>query len=172
MKFNLKQSIDILNRTPKVFRTLLEDLPKEWIRNNEGDHTWSPFDVLGHLIQGEKTDWIPRTKIILQRLDKPFQPFDRFAQFEKSKGKNLDQLLEEFENLRIENIKTLVNFKITEEDLRLTGTHPAFGTITLENLIATWTVHDLNHISQITRVMAKQYKDEVGPWKQYLKILQ
>ncbi|MEM6735120.1 MAG: DinB family protein [Bacteroidota bacterium] len=172
MKFNLEQSIDILKRTPEVLKTLLKDLPKEWARNNEGDHTWSPFDVLGHLIQGEETDWMPRTKIILQRKNKPFQPFDRFAQFEKSKGKNLDQLLKKFENLRSKNIKTLENFKITEEDLKLTGTHPAFGTITLENLIATWTVHDLNHIFQITRVMGKQYKDEVGPWKQYLKILQ
>ncbi|MEM8939027.1 MAG: DinB family protein [Bacteroidota bacterium] len=172
MKFNLEQSIDILKRTPEVLKTLLKDLPKEWVRNNEGDHTWSPFDVLGHLIQGEETDWMPRTKIILQRKNKPFQPFDRFAQLEKSKGKNLDQLLKKFENLRSKNIKTLENFKITEEDLKLTGTHPAFGTITLENLIATWTVHDLNHIFQITRVMGKQYKDEVGPWKQYLKILQ
>ncbi len=171
MKFNLEQSMNIPKKTPYVLKHLLKDLPEELVLNNEGENTWSPFDVVGHLIHGEETDWIPRAECILQKRQEPFHPFDRFAQFEKSKGKNLNQLLDEFEKKRMSNIEKLSSFNISEEDLTLRGTHPALGTVTLKNLLATWTAHDMNHIVQITRVIAKNYQKEVGPWQAYLKIL-
>lgn len=172
MEFNLAKSIEILERTPQVLKTLLEGLSDEWIFNNEGEETWSPFDVLGHLIHGEKTDWIARMEIILSdKDDKTFTPFDRFAQFEESKGKTLLQMLKEFEDLRKRNLITLKSKNITSEDLTRKGMHPALGQVTLENLLSTWAVHDLGHIAQITRVMAKQYIDEVGPWREFLPIL-
>ncbi|MEO1049738.1 MAG: DinB family protein [Bacteroidota bacterium] len=172
MKFNLAASIDILERTPSVLNTLLSGLSEDWTMHNEGPETWSPYDVMGHLIHGEQTDWIPRTEIILSDSeDKRFTPFDRFAQFEASKGKSLQDLLSEFEHLRGENIAKLKAFNLTEEDLIKTGTHPAFGDITLKDMLSAWTVHDLGHIVQISRVMAKQYIEEVGPWTQYLAVL-
>ena len=143
---------------------LLLNLSDRWTRPNEGGETWSAFDIVGHLIHGEKTDWIPRAAIILSsNPTKEFEAFDRFAQFEESKGKSLLQLLEEFKLLREKNIQLLLSMEINEEKLSLTGTHPDFGVVTLSQLLATWVVHDLNHIAQVTRVMAKQYKDEVGP---------
>ncbi len=172
MKFDLSAALEILERTPKVLETLLGGISDEWAQSNEGIETWSPYDIVGHFIHGEKTDWIPRMKIILKDIeDKQFAPFDRFAQFENSKGKSLNELLEEFKALRKENIKTLRLNHISSSQLIQTGIHPAFGEVNLSQLLSTWVVHDLNHISQITRVMAKQYSDEVGPWKEYLGIL-
>ena len=172
MKFELDRSYQILERTPAVLKTLLNDLEKGWIINNEGPETFSPYDVVGHLIHGEKTDWAARTKIILEfGLSKPFVSWDRFAQFEESKGKTLSQLLNEFEKVRIENVKWLRSLKLTETDLDKKGMHPKLGEVTLRNLLSTWVVHDLTHIAQITRVMAKQYKEEMGPWPEFFRIL-
>ena len=139
---------------------------------NEGENTWSPYDVVGHLIHGENTDWLPRTKIILQQgADTAFVPYDRFAQFENSKGKSLQELLSEFKILRKANIDELKYLNIGSEELKLTGIHPEFGGVTLKQLLSAWVVHDLGHIVQISRVMAKQYKEETGPWTKYLKVL-
>lgn len=172
MQFDLKKSLDILTRTPYVLDTLIGGIDDEWIHNNEGKDTWSPFDIVGHLIHGERTDWIPRTNLILSDSPtKEFESFNRFAQFEESKGKTLHQLLDTFKILRKENIFVLKSKNITGEDLSKKGVHPAFGEVTLKQLLATWTAHDLSHLAQIARVMAKQYTHEVGPWKQYLPIL-
>jgi len=172
MNFNLTNSIEILERTPSVLTSLLSGINNEWIQSNEGEETWSPFDVLGHLIHGEKTDWMARLEIILSdSTAKTFTPFDRFAQFEESKGKTIQQLLINFEQFRKQNLTLLKSKNITEQDLQRTGIHPAFGTVTLEHLLATWVAHDLGHIAQICRVMAKQYKNDVGPWREYLPIM-
>jgi hypothetical protein len=152
---------------------MLEGLPDDWIYSNEGEGTWSPFDVVGHLIHGEKTDWITRAKLIMEYGDtKKFAPFDRQAQLKENENKSLAMLLDEFEAIRMENIQHLTALVKTEQDLDRVGKHPDLGKVTLRELIATWTVHDLNHISQIARVMSKYYEDEVGPWKAYLGILQ
>ncbi len=172
MEFELHKAIAVLTRTPQVLHNLLLDLPQEWTHRNEGPDTWSPFDIVGHLIHGEQTDWLPRTRIILGDADdKTFVPFDRFAQFEQSKGKSLDALLEEFERLRNENLIQLKALNLSENDLNKQGTHPELGPVKLKELLAAWVTHDLGHIVQISRVMAKQYKDEVGPWTQYISIL-
>ena len=172
MNFDLSKSYEILERTPIVLKALLSNLDDEWIMNNEGPETFSPFDVMGHLIHGEKTDWATRTKIILESgLSKPFTPWDRFAQFETSRGKTLQQLLEEFETLRKENLAWLKSLNLSETYFDKKGMHPSLGEVTLKNLLATWVVHDLTHIAQITRVMAKQYKDEMGPWPEFFRIL-
>jgi len=172
MLFSLHHAIEILSRTPATLTSLLAGLSEPWIKNNEGPETWSPYDVVGHLIHGERTDWMPRLKIILELGEsRPFDPFDRFAQFEASKGKSLSELLETFATLRRQNLATLKQLNLTEEHFKLKGTHPDFGPVTLGQLLATWVVHDLNHLSQIARVMAKQYVDEVGPWVSYLSIL-
>lgn len=172
MNFDVNKSIDILQRTPVVLVSLLENITDEWAFTNEGPDTFSPFDVLGHLVHGEKTDWIARMEIILSdKSDKTFEPFDRFAQFEESKGKTMNQLLSEFKTLRNKNIGILQSKNLTESDLNKIGMHPSLGEVTLKDLLATWTVHDLGHIAQITRVMSKNYKEEVGPWLDYLPIL-
>lgn len=173
MKFELDRSIEILERTPEVLEKMLAGLSDAWIYSHEGPESWGPYDVIGHLIHGEKTDWIPRMEIILAASgdNKKFQPFDRFAQFENSKGKTLSELLIEFKSLRSENLKKLRAKKLGDNDLTKTGIHPAFGKVTLHQLLSTWTVHDLTHIVQISRVMAKQYEADVGPWKEYLGIL-
>ena len=172
MRFDLEESIEILSRTPKVIRTLLEELPQDWTSNNEGENTWSPFDVVGHLIHGEETDWIPRIEIILdQGKNLTFTPFDRFAQFEKSKGKDLIQLLDEFEEKRNQNIDMLKSKNLSQNDLELPGIHPELGPVKLKEVIAAWVVHDLGHIAQISRVMAKQFKFEIGPWTKYMRIV-
>lgn len=171
-KFSIQKSIAVLERTPFVIEMLLRDLPEDWTVNNEGEGTWSPYDIVGHLIHGEKTDWIPRMKIILSDSEnKTFQPFDRFAQFNDSKGKTLSELLVEFKLRRKASVEILNSQKITEDQLGRTGVHPKFGSVTLKELLATWVAHDLNHIGQIVRVMAKQYHNEVGPWKEFLGIL-
>ena len=172
MNFNIQSAIQILERTPFVVETMLRDLDSEWITRNEGGETWSPFDVVGHYIHGEKTDWLPRMKIILSKdTDKHFIPFDRFAQFEDSKGKSINALIDEFKALRQQNLEQLRQVELTEEQLSQTGIHPKFGPVTLRQLLAAWVVHDLTHIHQISRVMAKQYEKEVGPWKEFLGVL-
>jgi hypothetical protein len=172
MEFNLDQTIEVLERTPLLLEALLKDLSGEWTMSNEGGESWSPYDVVGHLIHGEKTDWIKRLEIILsEEENKTFEPFDRFAQFEESKGKTMNQLLTEFKEIRNSNLEILKAKNISNNDFDKKGMHPALGEATLVNLLSTWTVHDLNHLSQISRVMAKQYKDEVGPWIEYLPIL-
>jgi uncharacterized damage-inducible protein DinB len=172
MSFTFEKTIEILERTPVVLDAMLRGVSAEWTEETEGGETWSVFDVLGHLVHGEKTDWIPRMEIILSgRADKTFEPFDRFAQFNESEGKTLAELLDEFKALRQKNVGLLRSKKLTGEDLDETGAHPALGQVTLRQLLATWTVHDLDHVAQISRVMAKQYKEEVGPWTEYLRIL-
>ena len=172
MKFKITQAIEILERTPSTLGTLLDGLSEEWTENNEGEESWSPYDVVGHLIHGEKTDWIKRLEIVLaDGGNKIFEPFDRFAQFEESKGKTLNQLLAEFKDIRTENLQYLKSKNLNGNDFHKKGIHPALGEATLENLLSTWVVHDLNHLSQISRVMAKQYKNSVGPWVEYLPIL-
>jgi hypothetical protein len=172
MEFDLDKAMAVLARTPATLRTLLKDLPRDWVENNEGANTWSPYDVIGHLNHGERTDWIQRAKIILEHGEaRPFDPFDRFAQFEESNGKTLGELLAEFAALRERNLATLSEMKISAGDLEKTGQHPALGRVTLKELLATWVTHDLDHIAQIARTMAKQYTDEVGPWQAYISIL-
>lgn len=172
MKFTIKQSVEVLERTPAVLKTLLSNLSDDWTMNNEGPDTFSPFDVVGHLLHGEKTDWTVRTTMILEHgLNKTFEPYDRFAQYEESKGKSLEQLLDEFEHLRRQNVHWLKSLHLTEEDFEKKGMHPSLGEVSLKNLLSTWVVHDLTHIAQITRVMAKQYSEEMGPWKEFFRIL-
>ncbi len=172
MIFQLNQAIEILERTPSVLREMLSGLSKPWVLNNYGHETFSPFDVVGHLIHGEKTDWIPRLKIILEHGEsKTFEPFDRYAMYEDSKGKTLAELLDTFETLRKENIETLRAIDLAPEKLALRGTHPELGAVTVEQLLATWVVHDLNHIHQIAKCMAYQYKDAVGPWLPFVGVL-
>jgi hypothetical protein len=173
MQFNLDEAIAVLERTPTVLQTWLNGLPAAWTASNEGGDTWSPFDVLGHLIHGERADWIPRARLILEYGEtRPFEPFDRLAQFNESAGKTLPELLAEFVALRTEGLQTLQVWKLSAADLVKTGIHPAFGQVTLRALLATWVAHDLDHVAQIARVMAKQYTTEVGPWAAYLRILQ
>lgn len=172
MQFDLSKSIEILERTPAVLKTLLANLSPEWVFENEGPDTWSPYEVIGHLIHCEKTDWIVRAQIILsEKEDKTFEPFDRFAQLKAGKEKSLEELLEEFQVLREKNLEALKAMQINGEKLKKNGIHPAFGEVHLSQLLSCWTVHDLGHIVQITRVMAKQYKEEVGPWIEYLSVL-
>ena len=173
MKFSLDKAYEILERTPSVLRILLAGLNGDWIMNNEGHDTFSPYDVVGHLIHGEKTDWRDRTIMILKHgTDKSFVPFDRFAQFEASKGKSLTVLLDEFEKIRATNLAWLKSLNLGEEDFDKIGSHPSLGHVTLRQLLSTWVIHDLTHIAQVTRVMAKQYKEEMGPWPEFFRILQ
>lgn len=172
MEFQLEYAIDILGRTPAALNSLLRGAPADWTMSNEGPDTWSPYDILGHLIHGEETDWIPRARIILEHGEsKAFEPFDRFAQFERSKGKSTGELLDEFESLRKKNLAALGQMKITSEQLARRGTHPELGRVTLRELLATWVAHDLSHVAQAVRVMCKQYSEAVGPWREYLPIL-
>lgn len=170
--FKLDHAKEILRRTPGTLNALLADLPDEWVMANEGPDTWSPYDVIGHLIEGEETDWIPRARIILEQGEaRPFDKFDRFAMFEKSKGKSLPELLARFEELRGESLRQLDEMNLTPELLQKQGTHPALGVVTLSQLLSAWVVHDLGHIRQIVRVMAKQYREAIGPWTAYLTIV-
>jgi hypothetical protein len=172
LKFDLNKSILILERTPALLGQLLHGLPDDWTKNNEGGESWSPYDVLGHLIHGEKTDWMARTKMILDGRHETFPVFNRTAMFEESKGKSLDNLLAEFKSVRAENLKTLRSLNLTEKDFDRIGIHPKFGEVTLRQLLSTWTIHDLTHLAQIARVMAKQYKQEIGPWLEYMRLVQ
>lgn len=172
MEFDLQQAIAVLSRTPATLDALLRGLPNVWTTPNEGGESWSAYDIVGHLIHGERTDWIPRARVILQHGDsRPFEPFDRFAQFRDSKGKTLGALLDEFAAQRRGNLEILRGLRLGPRELGLRGVHPAFGVVTLEQLLATWVAHDLGHVAQIARVMAKQYADAVGPWRQYLPVL-
>jgi hypothetical protein len=172
-ELNLAEAVAILTRTPTTLNALLRGLPNAWVRCNEGKDTWSAFDIVGHLIVGERTDWMQRLRIILENGEaRPFDPFDRFAQEKESKGKSLEQLLDEFARLRKENLAALQVLNLQPKDLTQRGKHPALGVVTLSDLLATWAVHDLTHLHQLTRVMAYQYQDAVGPWKAYLGVLQ
>ncbi len=165
MQFSLETALPILERTPSVLNELLCGLGNEWTTPNEGPDTWSPFDVVGHLIHGERTDWIPRARIILEHgEDRPFTPFDRFAQFEESRGKSIKTLLDEFTELRDQNLMSLHEMDLHPSDFDKKGAHPELGGVTLGHLLAAWVVHDLGHIAQISRVMAKQYAGEIGVW--------
>ena len=172
MKPDLETAIDLLARTPVVLRSLLEDLDEDWTRANEGPETWSPFDVIGHLIHGELTDWIPRLRMILEHgKERTFEPFDRFAQFEASRGKTLEDLLDEFAELRAANLDALQELELGPSDFDREGLHPELGVVTLGQLLATWMAHDLGHLAQIGRVLAQRYRDDVGPWREYMPVL-
>lgn len=172
MDFNLRQAIEVLERTPAALRALLRDVSTEWERGTEGPDTFSPFDNVGHLIDGEETDWMPRARIILaQGRSRRFEPYDRFRHRARNATRTLDSLLDEFAERRAENVRMLRSWRLTDAQLRLTGEHPSLGPVTLRQLLATWVVHDLGHIAQVARVMAKQYRADVGPWVPYLPVL-
>jgi hypothetical protein len=162
----------VLERTPHTLRALLSGLSPAWTDATEGPDTWSPYVVIGHLIQGESTDWIARAEIILaQGANRKFTPFDRFAQFEASQGKSLTELLDEFARLRADNLVVLKAMHLDDAKLALEGEHPKFGAVSLRQLLATWVAHDLGHVVQISRVMAKQYRDAIGPWREFLSVM-
>jgi hypothetical protein len=173
MQFDVEHGTAVLTRTPAVLREMLAGLPSEWTDATEGPDTWSPYTVVGHLIHGERTDWIPRAQIILrQGENRRFTPYDRFAQFRESEGKSLQDLLDEFTSLRKTNLETLRGWQLDDLKLSLEGEHPALGVVSLRQLLSTWVAHDLGHIVQISRVMAKQYRDAVGPWREYLSVME
>jgi len=173
MEDSLPQTISLLVRTPAALDAFLRELPEYWTLRNEGENTWSAFDIVGHLIHGERTDWMPRAKMILNFGEtRDFEPFDRLGHVRKSAGNSLGDLLDEFAHLRSENLDELRALKLRREDLALRGRHPALGVVTLSQLLATWAAHDLTHIHQISRVMAHQYRDAVGPWGVYLGVMQ
>jgi hypothetical protein len=168
----LEEATAILERTPVTLDALLRGLPAVWLHAREGDETWSPFDVVGHLIHGERSDWMVRMSVILQHGERrTFEPFDRFAQFDASRGRTPDELLDDFAHLRRANLASLSALNLTDVDLARVGRHPEFGPVTLRQLLATWVAHDLDHLAQICRVLARQYADEVGPWRNYLRIV-
>lgn len=170
--FVIEDAIALLSRTPSTLDALLRGLPDDWIAATEGGDTWSPFDVIGHLIHGERTDWMPRAKIILEHGEaKPFETFDRLAQFAESEGRTLASLLDEFAALRQGNLRALDSLRLTDTDLDRRGRHPQLGNVTLRQLLATWVAHDLDHVMQVSRVLARQYSEEVGPWRAYLRII-
>ena len=170
--FAVEEAAAILARTPAALDALLRGLPDGWITSNEGGETWSAFDVIGHLIHGERTDWMPRVRIILEHGEsRPFDKFDRFAQFAASDGRGLGSLLDEFAMLRRENLRQLSALALRDADLEKRGRHPELGVVTLRQLLATWVAHDLDHVVQISRVLARQYSDEVGPWRAFLRII-
>ncbi len=172
MNFSLDDAVPVLRATPVVLRAWLADLPDVWTRSNEGPETWSPFDIVGHLIHGERTDWIPRLELLLTHGEsRPFTPFDRFAQFRDSQGKSLHQLLDTFAELRLGNLSRLESLRLEPRDLNRPGRHPELGPVSLGQLLATWVAHDLNHLGQIARVMGRQYTEAVGPWLEYLPLL-
>lgn len=170
--FVLDEAIALLARTPGVLDALLRGLPDEWTGAHEGEGTWSPFGVIGHLVHGERTDWMPRVVILLEHGEsRAFDPYDRFAQFALSEGRTLDSLLDEFAALRAGNVQRLTGMHLTTADLDRRGRHPEFGPVTLRQLLATWVAHDLDHVMQVTRVLGRQYSDEVGPWRVYLRVI-
>ncbi len=172
MAFNLKQIQEVLQRTPDVLDALLLGLSDSWLYTNEGGDSWTPYDVMGHYVHAEKTNWIQRIEVITKGDGKGvFQTFDRFAQFENSKGKSIEALCLEFRQCRFSNLELLNAMNLGETDFIKTGVHPQFGQVTLSQLLSTWMAHDLDHIYQIVRVMAKQYKDDAGPWVEFLRIL-
>ena len=171
--FRLDEAVALLSRAPATLNALLRGLPDIWVRSGEGNDSWSAFDILGHLIVTERTDWMPRVRIILEDGEaRSFDPLDRFAQTKESQGKSLQELLDEFARLRAESLDALQALNLQPEDLARRGTHPAFGAVTLSELLATWATHDLTHLHQLSRVMAHQYRGAVGPWSAYLGVLQ
>ena len=172
MRFELNDAVEILRQTPYTLSRMLDGLSEEWTQSKGDAENWSPYDVIGHLIHGEETDWIPRAEIILaQGKDRTFEPFDRLAQFERSRGRSLTDLLTELAHARNASLEKLIGWQLTPEQLALRGDHPELGEVTLAQLLATWVVHDLNHIRQIATCLAVKYTDNVGPWKAYLSIL-
>jgi hypothetical protein len=172
MRYDLASSMDVLRRTPATLRALLDGLGDSWTRSNEGPDTFSPFDVVGHLIDGEETDWMPRARIILSRdSEAAFAPYDRFRHYARNRDRTLVSLLDEFARLRAANLERLASWNLGDAELDLRARHPSLGPVTLRQLLATWVAHDLGHIAQVARVMAKQYREEVGPWVQYLPVL-
>lgn len=172
MRFDLRENLDLLARTPSVLDALLRGTSASWHGVDEGQGTWSAFVVVGHLVHGEETDWVPRARIVLEHGEaRPFESFDRFAQLERFAGWELDRLLDRFSELRRENLETVRSWNLTDDQLALRGRHPELGPVTLRELLATWAVHDLNHLVQISRVLAKRHADEVGPWRAYLSVL-
>jgi DinB superfamily len=170
--FVMEEAVAILSRTPATLNALLRGLPDGWITAHEGGETWSPFDVIGHLIHAERTNWIPRARVILEYGEtRPFDQFDRVAQFASSNGRTLPGLLDEFATVRNESLSALAALHLTGADFDRRGRHPDFGVVTLRQLLATWVAHDLDHVMQISRVLARQYSDEVGPWRAYLRII-
>jgi hypothetical protein len=170
--FVLEEAAAILSRTPSTFDSLLRGLPDSWTVAHEGGETWSPFDVMGHLIHGEQTDWMQRARIILEHGDgRAFDKFDRFAQFTASAGRTLPELLDDFARLRAASLRELGSLNLTDADLDRVGRHPELGAVTLRQLLATWVAHDLDHVAQISRVLARQYSDAVGPWRAYLRVI-
>ena len=173
MEQNLPATISLLARTPPTLNALLRDLPESWTLRNEGENTWSPFEIVGHLIHGERANWIPHAKMILQFGEgQTFDRFDRLGQVREMQDKSLAQLLDEFARLRSENLAELRALNLRPEDLARRGRHPAFGVVTLSQLLATWVTHDLTHLHQISRVLAHQYREATGPWSAYLGVLQ
>jgi hypothetical protein len=173
MEHNLQHTMSLLARTPAALDALLRDLPETWTFRNEGESTWSAFDIVGHLIHGERIDWMPRARIILQFGEtQTFETFDRGGHVRESEGKSLGQLLDEFAGLRSENLDELRALNLRQEDLALRGRHPALGVVTLSQLLATWAAHDLTHLHQVSRVLAHQYRELVGPWSAYLGVMQ
>lgn len=173
MDFDLTAGTAVLERTPHALRAMLAGLPPAWTHATEGPGTWSPYDVVGHLVHGERADWITRARIILdQGPERRFTPFDREAQFRESRDRPIEELLDEFARLRAGNLATLAGWRLTDEQLALEGEHPAFGAVTLRQLLSTWVAHDLAHVAQIARVMAKQHREAVGPWRAYLRIME
>ncbi len=168
----LDECLAVLSRTPKTLDALLRGLPAGWTEATEGPGTWSPYVVMGHLIHCEKTDWMPRAMIILKDGPaRPFDPFDREAQLKEPQGRPLEELLDEFGALRQENLDRLRALELQPAQLALRGTHPALGPVTLRQLLATWTAHDMAHLLQVSRVMARRLKTDVGPWAEYLSVM-
>jgi hypothetical protein len=172
MEHNLQHTISLLTRTPAALNVFLRDLPETWTFRNEGEGTWSAFDVIGHLIHGERTDWMPRVRMVLQFGEtQTFVPFDRRGHVRESQGKSLGQLLDEFARLRSENLGDLCALNLRQEDFDRRGRHPALGVVTLSELLAAWAAHDLTHLHQISRIMAHQYRGAVGPWSRFLGVM-
>jgi len=173
MQQDLQHTLSLLARTPETLNALLRELPDAWTGQNEGENTWSAYDVVGHLIHGERTDWMPRARMILEFGEtRAFEPFDRLAQNRESQGKTLPELLDEFARLRAENINQLRALNLRPQDMERRGHHPALGIVTLAELLATWAAHDLTHLHQISRIMAHQYREAVGPWSKFLGVMQ
>lgn len=172
MTFRLDDTLEVLARVPASVHALLSGLPPDWVRANEGPDTFSPFDVVGHLVDGEETDWVPRARIILSRAADPvFEPYDRFRHRSRNAGRTLDSLLEEFATRRRANLGLVRSWNLGEPELSLPGRHPSLGPVTLRELLAAWAVHDLGHVAQIARVLAKRHRDDVGPWTPFLPVL-
>ncbi|MGE0554049.1 MAG: DinB family protein [Gemmatimonadales bacterium] len=171
MSFDLAEATAVLRRTPAVLDALLRGVPDAWVRADEGPESFSPFDVVGHLIDGEERDWMARARLILARSAEPFEPFDRHRHRVRNAGRRIETLLDELASLRAANLDQLSQWRLGEAELALTGTHPSFGSVTLRQLLSTWVAHDLGHLAQVSRVMAKRYREEVGPWSAFLPVL-